>query len=211
MPNNMPSHQGRHVEDPESDDDLLDELSAGAAWQSEDLTTFPYRPTGSEEVLFRPRATTPAPQLSTSPGSDFEIIDESDALPQADGFAELYNRDPARQLYQGQLGVRGQSIHRNRSQRQQEDRQDWRAFSSAGRMEAGNSNDYNSPQWQQAGHNADAQDLAGPGAHGRLECTVTKPQKEGEGTQNPYISYLVSTDVSRNPRAIHPLVHTDNA
>ncbi|WPH01577.1 Hypothetical protein R9X50_00442500 [Acrodontium crateriforme] len=48
--------------------------------------------------------------------------------------------------------------------------------------------------WQQAGHHADAQDLAGPGAHGRLECTVSSPQKEGEGTQNIYVSYLVTTD-----------------
>lgn len=63
-------------------------------------------------------------------------------------------------------------------------------------MEAADSNDYNSPDWQQAGHNADALDLAGPGARGRLECSVGKPQKEGEGTQNPYISYLVSTEVS---------------
>lgn len=48
--------------------------------------------------------------------------------------------------------------------------------------------------WQQAGHNADPQDLAGPGAHGRLECGVSSPQKEGEGTQNAYVSYLVTTD-----------------
>lgn len=62
-------------------------------------------------------------------------------------------------------------------------------------MEAGSSsNDYNSSDWQQAGHDATAQDLAGPGEHGRLECTVSKPQKEGEGTQNAYVSYLVSTE-----------------
>lgn len=69
----------------------------------------------------------------------------------------------------------------------------------AGDMEADDSNDYNSPEWQQAGRNADEVDLAGPGAHGRVECTVTKPQKEGEGTQNAYISYLVTTEV-RPPR-----------
>lgn len=63
-------------------------------------------------------------------------------------------------------------------------------------MEEANSNDYESPEWQQAGRNADDIDIAGPGAHGRLECTVSKPQKEGEGTQNAYISYLVTTDVS---------------
>ncbi|KAM0712457.1 hypothetical protein Q7P37_011553 [Cladosporium fusiforme] len=55
-------------------------------------------------------------------------------------------------------------------------------------------NDYANPDWQQAGPNADAQDLAGPGEHGVLECTVSKPQKEGEGTQNVYTSYLVTTD-----------------
>lgn len=53
--------------------------------------------------------------------------------------------------------------------------------------------------WQQAGQNADEQDLAGPGAHGKLECTVTKPQKESEGTQNQFISYLVTTHVSLSP------------
>ena len=64
-------------------------------------------------------------------------------------------------------------------------------------MDAGSSsNDYGDSDWQQAGHDADAQDLAGPGAHGTLECRVDKAQKEGEGTQNPYISFLVTTDVS---------------
>lgn len=63
-------------------------------------------------------------------------------------------------------------------------------------MEAGSSsNDYGEAEWQQAGRNADAQDLAGPGAHGTLDCTVDHPQKEGEGTQNAYVSYLVTTKV----------------
>ncbi|KAF1819446.1 uncharacterized protein K489DRAFT_383668 [Dissoconium aciculare CBS 342.82] len=48
--------------------------------------------------------------------------------------------------------------------------------------------------WRQAGHHADPQDLAGPGAHGQLNCNVSSPQKEGEGTQNSYVSYLVTTD-----------------
>ncbi|CAK4031372.1 Sorting nexin-4 [Lecanosticta acicola] len=61
-------------------------------------------------------------------------------------------------------------------------------------MEGRSSNDYDSPDWPQAGENADPQDLAGPGATGRLECNVRDPQKEGEGTQNPYVSYLVTTD-----------------
>lgn len=63
-------------------------------------------------------------------------------------------------------------------------------------MEAGgSSNDFVDPEWQQAGQNADAQDLAGPGEHGFLECSVAKAQKEGEGTQNSYISYMVTTKV----------------
>jgi sorting nexin-4 len=63
-------------------------------------------------------------------------------------------------------------------------------------MDAGSSNDYGDADWQQAGQDADAQDLAGPGQHGYLECTVDQPQKEGEGTQNAYVSYLVTTNVS---------------
>ncbi|KAK3112560.1 intercellular trafficking and secretion, partial [Teratosphaeriaceae sp. CCFEE 6253] len=63
----------------------------------------------------------------------------------------------------------------------------------AGASMDGGSNDYGE-DWQQAGPNADAQDLAGPGLHGRLQCQVSKPQKEGEGTQNAYVSYLVTTE-----------------
>lgn len=65
-----------------------------------------------------------------------------------------------------------------------------------GRMDGAGrgSNDYDSPEWQQAGEHADSVDLAGPGARGRLECTVSSPQKEGEGTQTVYVSYLVTTD-----------------
>lgn len=56
--------------------------------------------------------------------------------------------------------------------------------------------DYNNGEdWPQAGEDAAAQDIAGPGVNGKLECTVTKPQKENEGTQNQFISYLVSTTV----------------
>lgn len=76
---------------------------------------------------------------------------------------------------------------------------DWLAgFQQTNAMEAGGSNSYGygaGDDWPQAGAHADAQDLAGPGEHGRLECRVSKPQREGEGTQNSYISYLVSTEV----------------
>jgi sorting nexin-4 len=46
----------------------------------------------------------------------------------------------------------------------------------------------------QAGHDADAVDLGGIG-FGRLDCTVDTPLKEGDGTKDAYISYLVSTHV----------------
>lgn len=71
-----------------------------------------------------------------------------------------------------------------------------RAAFGAGKMEAGSSGGGQGyeHEWQQAGPNADVQDLAGPGAHGYLHCTVSKPQKEGEGTPNQYVSYLVTTD-----------------
>lgn len=71
-------------------------------------------------------------------------------------------------------------------------------------MEAGSSssNNYGDQDWQQAGHDADAQDLAGPGAHGYLICAVDKPQKEAEGTQNTYISYRVTTDVSPTSKTL---------
>jgi len=58
-------------------------------------------------------------------------------------------------------------------------------------------NENHGEDWQQAGENADARDLAGIGVHGRLDVTVGEPRKENEGTQNQYISYLVTTDVSR--------------
>ncbi|KAF2772020.1 hypothetical protein EJ03DRAFT_307536 [Teratosphaeria nubilosa] len=61
-------------------------------------------------------------------------------------------------------------------------------------MEQGSSYDHHDEDWQQAGPNADAVDLAGPGAHGRIACTVGKPQREGEGSQNQWVSYLVVTD-----------------
>ena len=73
-------------------------------------------------------------------------------------------------------------------------------------MEAGSSsNDHGDSDWQQAGHDADQQDLAGPGVYGTLECTVDTPHKENEGTQNAYVSYLVTTNVCK-PGQCHPLL-----
>src|SRR5438045_854851 len=42
---------------------------------------------------------------------------------------------------------------------------------------------------------AEAMDLACIG-DGRLDCTVSSPQKENDGTKDAFVSYLVSTQVS---------------
>ncbi|OJJ49297.1 hypothetical protein ASPZODRAFT_14019 [Penicilliopsis zonata CBS 506.65] len=54
---------------------------------------------------------------------------------------------------------------------------------------AGDDDDNSEPQ---AGHLADAVDLAGIG-DGELQCKVDSPLKENDGTKDAYISYLVST------------------
>ncbi|KAL8754067.1 MAG: hypothetical protein Q9199_004598 [Rusavskia elegans] len=48
----------------------------------------------------------------------------------------------------------------------------------------------------QAGEGADAVDLAGIGEHGRIDCTVSSPLKEHDGTKDAYVSYLVTTDTN---------------
>ncbi|KAL8811354.1 MAG: hypothetical protein Q9223_007550, partial [Gallowayella weberi] len=45
----------------------------------------------------------------------------------------------------------------------------------------------------QAGEGADPVDLAGIGS-ARLDCTVSSPLKENDGTKDAYVSYLVTTD-----------------
>ncbi|OQN97695.1 hypothetical protein B0A48_16015 [Cryoendolithus antarcticus] len=65
---------------------------------------------------------------------------------------------------------------------------------STSNMEPGNDDDYNPSQWTKGGPAGDATDLAGIGEEGSIKCTVTKPLKEGEGAQNAYTSYLVTTD-----------------
>lgn len=47
----------------------------------------------------------------------------------------------------------------------------------------------------QAGEGAEPIDLAGIGEHGRLDCTVSSPLKEHDGTKDAYVSYLVTTHV----------------
>jgi len=69
-------------------------------------------------------------------------------------------------------------------------------------------NENHGDDWHQAGENADARDLAGIGAHGRLDVTVGEPRKENESTQNQYISYLVTTDVS-SEQSLYRMTFTD--
>lgn len=47
----------------------------------------------------------------------------------------------------------------------------------------------------QAGEGAEPVDLAGIGESGRLDCIVSSPLKEHDGTKDAYVSYLVTTDV----------------
>ncbi|KAI4156652.1 MAG: hypothetical protein L6R39_001079 [Caloplaca ligustica] len=46
----------------------------------------------------------------------------------------------------------------------------------------------------QAGEGAEPVDLAGIGESGRLDCIVSSPLKEHDGTKDAYVSYLVTTD-----------------
>lgn len=132
--------------------------------------------------------------------SDFELVDPNTPS-HLDGAAERSNKSNTYTptALKEQYSARARKGKQRQERFDNDEDEDWdtvpRAQQPAGtsRMEGGN--DYEQPEWRQAGPNADAQDLAGPGEHGTLECTVTKPQKEGEGTQNVYVSYLVTTDV----------------
>jgi hypothetical protein len=103
---------------------------------------------------------------------EYDVIEQEDiegSIPQADGPASL-----SRTLL----------VHRTRAFKRIKTGED--------NMDPGS---YEHDQdWQQAGSNADAIDLAGPGPNGILECVVTRPQKEGEGTPNQWVSYLVITN-----------------
>ena len=45
------------------------------------------------------------------------------------------------------------------------------------------------------------EDDLSPGHHGEiLECTVSDPHKEGDGTKDAYVSYLITTNVGSQPR-----------
>ena len=66
-------------------------------------------------------------------------------------------------------------------------------------MGGGNQNGKRSGSAGPLGHNADALDLAGVG-EGSLECTVTAPIKENDGSKDAYVSYLVTTNVCCIPQ-----------
>ncbi|KAK3675725.1 intercellular trafficking and secretion [Recurvomyces mirabilis] len=122
------------------------------------------------------------PEAEDVAASDFEDLGD-DELPQLDGSREATNG-----YHIDQTGLRRKERRRTsgRSIRQAQ-------HSEEAEMEGPGNHEYDQ-DWPQAGPNADAVDLAGPGLEGSLNCQVTKPQKEGEGTQNTYITYLVTTD-----------------
>lgn len=127
--------------------------------------------------------------------SDFEVV-EGDELPQGDGQNEQSTSSSASRTLSDFYSRARRSVKSKATYSSGE--QDETGLPGTSTMEAGGSSssaNYDDTDWQQAGHDATAQDLAGPGVHGFLECTVSSPQKEGEGTQNAYISYLVTTEV----------------
>jgi hypothetical protein len=149
-----------------------------------------------------PTTTNPNPHhpeaADSDPDSDFELVDSNTPL-QTDGNNDRkvtpYKYIPT--ALRQRPATRSTRDH-PKPQDQWDDDEDWPATAGAKNTMEGD-NEYDQPEWNQAGPHADAQDLAGPGEHGLLQCTVTKPQKEGEGTQNLYVSYLVTTDVCTLP------------
>jgi hypothetical protein len=164
-------------------------------------TTSPIHPT-----IFHPPPP-PSPALTTidpppdqpeaadsDPDSDFELVDSDTPL-----YIDGNNDNKVTPYKYIPTALRQRQVTRSirnylKPRAQWDDDEDWPATAGANNTMEGD-NEYDQPEWNQAGPHADAQDLAGPGEHGLLQCTVTKPQKEGEGTQNLYVSYLVTTDV----------------
>ena len=127
--------------------------------------------------------------------SDFEVV-EGEGLPQADGQNEQSTSTSTSRTLSDLYSRARKRVKRKPTDISSDQAE--RRLPGTSTMEAGGSSsgaNYDDSDWQQAGHDATAQDLAGPGAHGFLECTVSSPQKEGEGTQNAYMSYLVTTEV----------------
>ncbi|KAK4565463.1 intercellular trafficking and secretion [Recurvomyces mirabilis] len=122
------------------------------------------------------------PEAEDLAASDFEDLGD-DEFPQLDGSREAtngYHIDQTEVRRKERRRTSGRSIRQAQHSEEEE-------------MEGPGNHEYDQ-DWPQAGPNADAVDLAGPGLEGSLSCQVTKPQKEGEGTQNTYITYLVTTD-----------------
>lgn len=142
----------------------------------------------------------PAALRQQAEEDDFELIEPAEDFPQADGSFETITKTHAiHNLPRPRATSPRKYSKPNRGNRiaRDEDVEQAIAGSTETIMEGagGNDHDYHHhPNWHQSGKNADAVDLAGPGSLGRLECSVSKPQKEGEGTPNPYVSYLVIAD-----------------
>ncbi|KAK5160883.1 intercellular trafficking and secretion [Oleoguttula sp. CCFEE 6159] len=124
-----------------------------------------------------------APSHSQRGPEDFVKLDSAHTFPQSDGGDErALDLELARQLsevrkFHNTYGL-GSELRD-------------KAFAEVGAMNP--SDDFASSAWPQAGPNADAQHLAGPGKEGRLDVTIDSPRKEGEGSKDAYISYLVTT------------------
>lgn len=61
-----------------------------------------------------------------------------------------------------------------------------------------NAGAHNDPRHGQVGRDADPMDLAGVG-QAVLNCEVSNPIKENDGTKDAYVSYLVTTNVCTLP------------
>ncbi len=64
--------------------------------------------------------------------------------------------------------------------------------------DSGSGNAHNGGRYGPLGRNPDPLDLAGVG-DGILNCEVTNPIKENDGTKDAYVSYLVTTNVCSPP------------
>lgn len=191
---------------PSHDDGLL---ASSSAWAAHTSPHHIGQTIASEQLLSTglqdQHSTTPFTNgvASGPPASDddddFDFVDSDQPVPSgADGHTGKSTGSLASLAAASRSHIARQySKYRSRVQPSSTNDEDWDTLPGASDtgMEAGGENDYHSADWHQAGRNADATDTAGPGEHGMLQCTVTKPQKEGEGTQNAYISYLVTTDV----------------
>lgn len=199
----------------EQHDDLLDVQHNVWHSQLDDDSQLHQHPpaTDNTPAIFKPPPPSPTGTTTTidinpppdhseaadsDPDSDFELVDSNTPL-QIDGAIDTsvspykYIPNALRQL-PNTRSIRARFQPQDQWDDDDDDDDDWPATAGAKNTMEGD-NDYDQPEWNQAGPHADAQDLAGPGDHGMLQCTVTKPQKEGEGTQNLYVSYLVTTDV----------------